>query len=130
MRFGPRSPWCRELRRSGTWPGFGIATWAGLEEEAFTVELLVLAAEAAGGRYHLVAVRLPISLVMTPPAPGAGDGLRVAARRRTAGIVDQELADLTRPGLPPRRAGVRPRRHAQASRTSFSPPPVRHTGRW
>ncbi|MEV4229338.1 hypothetical protein AB0J81_19985 [Streptomyces bobili] len=70
------------------------------------MELLVLAAEAAGGRYHMVAVRLPISLVMTPPAPGAGDGLRVAARRRTAGIVDQELADLTRPGLPSAQACV------------------------
>ena len=37
--------------------GYGIATWAGLEEEAFTVgELLALAAEAAGGHHHLAAV--------------------------------------------------------------------------
>ncbi|MDG5808733.1 hypothetical protein P9869_40110 [Streptomyces ossamyceticus] len=33
--------------------GYGIATCAGLEEEAFTVgELLAMAAEAAGGRYR------------------------------------------------------------------------------
>ncbi|QOV40929.1 hypothetical protein IM697_22660 [Streptomyces ferrugineus] len=78
--------------------GYGVATWAGLEEEAFTVgELLALAAEAAGGQHHLGAVQLPVSLVMmTPiaqalsgqgPAPGrrrcraADDGLRAAARR-------------------------------------------------
>ncbi|MFF7925369.1 hypothetical protein ACFZDP_30030 [Streptomyces mirabilis] len=48
--------------------GYGVATWAGLEE-AFTVgELLALAAEAAGGQHHhLVAVQMPVSLVMMTP---------------------------------------------------------------
>ncbi|MET7356595.1 hypothetical protein [Streptomyces mirabilis] len=40
----------------------------GLEEEAFTVgELLALAAEAAGGQHHLIAIQLPVSLVMMTP---------------------------------------------------------------
>ncbi|MFF2930263.1 hypothetical protein [Streptomyces mirabilis] len=49
--------------------GYGVATWAGLEEEAFMVgELLALAAEAAGGQHHhLVAVQMPVSLVMMTP---------------------------------------------------------------
>ncbi|WP_234335438.1 MULTISPECIES: aldo/keto reductase [Streptomyces] len=83
----------------GNVAGYGVATWAGLEEEAFTMgELLALAAEAAGGQlHHLVAVQLPVSLVMMTPHPGpgrprsapgrrgrgpAGDGLSSAARRR------------------------------------------------
>lgn len=38
--------------------GYGVATWPGLEEGAFTVgELLALAAEAAGGQHHMVASR-------------------------------------------------------------------------
>ncbi|MFJ2607986.1 aldo/keto reductase [Streptomyces sp. NPDC087425] len=72
--------------------GYGVATWAGLDEEAFTVgELLALAAEAADGhQHHLAAVQFPVSLVMmTPmvqalhgrgPLPAAaGAGLRVMA---------------------------------------------------
>ncbi|MFF5435134.1 hypothetical protein ACFY5K_34625 [Streptomyces griseofuscus] len=55
--------------------GYGVATWAGLEKEAFTVwELLALAAEAAGGRHHLAAVQLPVSLVMMTPIVQALDG--------------------------------------------------------
>ncbi|MFC9131834.1 aldo/keto reductase [Streptomyces sp. NPDC057099] len=103
--------------------GYGIATWAGLEDDAFTVgELLGLAAEAAGGRHHLAAVQLPVSLVMmTPitqaldgagPLPAAADaGLRVMASAPLHGgglpaMVDRELADLIRPGLTPAQAGV------------------------
>ncbi|MDX2993363.1 aldo/keto reductase [Streptomyces scabiei] len=108
---------------AGNVAGYGVATWAGLEEEAFTVgELLALAAEAAGGRHHLVAVQLPVSLVMmTPivqaldgrgPLPAAVDaGLRVMASAplhggELPGMVDQELADLIRPGLTPAQACV------------------------
>jgi aryl-alcohol dehydrogenase-like predicted oxidoreductase len=55
--------------------GYRVATWAGLEEEAFTVgELLALAAEAAGGQHHLVAVQLPVSLVMMTPIAQALEG--------------------------------------------------------
>ncbi|MER6633455.1 aldo/keto reductase [Streptomyces sp. NPDC000987] len=104
--------------------GYGIATWAGLEEEAFTVgELLALAAEVAGRQqHHLVAIQLPVSLVMmTPivqalhghgPLPAAVDaGLRVMASAplhggELPGMVDQELADLIRPGLTPAQACV------------------------
>jgi aryl-alcohol dehydrogenase-like predicted oxidoreductase len=104
--------------------GYGIATWAGLEEEAFTVaELLALAGEVAGGQHHhLVAVQMPVSLVMmTPivqalhgrgPLPAAaGAGLRVMASAPLHGgelpaLVDQELADLIRPGLTPAQACV------------------------
>jgi aryl-alcohol dehydrogenase-like predicted oxidoreductase len=103
--------------------GYGVATWAGLEEEAFTVgELLALAAEAAGGHHHLAAIQLPVSLVMmTPitqalhgrgPLPAAaGAGLRVMASAplhggELPGMVDQELADLIRPGLTPAQACI------------------------
>ncbi len=112
-----------ETVAAGNVAGYGIATWAGLEEEAFTVEeLLALAAEAAGGRHHLVAVQMPVSLVMmTPitqalhgrgPLPAAaGAGLRVMASAplhggELPGIVDQEVADLIRPGLTPAQACV------------------------
>ncbi|MFE2609925.1 aldo/keto reductase [Streptomyces mirabilis] len=105
--------------------GYGIATWAGLEEEAFTVEeLLALAGEVAGGQqsHHLVALQMPVSLVMmTPivqaldgrgPLPAAvGAGLRVMASAplhggELPGMVDQELASLIRPGLTPAQACV------------------------
>ncbi|CBG67252.1 conserved hypothetical protein [Streptomyces scabiei 87.22] len=107
-----------EAVAAGHVTGYGIATWAGLEE-AFTVgELLALAAEAAGGQqHHLAAIQLPVSLVMmTPivqalhghgPLPAAVDaGLRVMASAplhggELPGMVDQELADLIRPGLTP-----------------------------
>jgi aryl-alcohol dehydrogenase-like predicted oxidoreductase len=112
-----------EETAAGRVAGYGIATWAGLEEEAFTVgELLALAAEAAGGRHHLVAVQMSVSLVMmTPitqalhsrgPLPAAsGAGLRVMASAllhggELPGMVDQELADLVRPGLTPAQACV------------------------
>ncbi|SOE25125.1 aldo/keto reductase [Streptomyces sp. OK228] len=112
-----------EAVAAGHVAGCGIATWAGLEEEAFTVgELLALAAEAAGGQHHLVSVQMPVSLVMmTPiaqaldgrgPIPAAaGAGLRVMASAllhggELPGMVDQELADLIRPGLTPAQACV------------------------
>ncbi|WP_051848663.1 hypothetical protein [Streptomyces sp. NRRL WC-3725] len=77
-----------EAVAAGHVAGYGIATWAGLKEEAFTVgELLALAAEAAGGQHHLAAVQLPVSLVVMmpivqalhgrgplPAAAGAGPG--------------------------------------------------------
>ncbi|MFI9569367.1 aldo/keto reductase [Streptomyces rishiriensis] len=108
---------------AGNVAGYGVATWAGLEEEAFTVgQLLALATEAAGGRHHLVAVQLPVSLVMMAPIvqaldgrgplpAAAGAGLRVMASAplhggELPGMVDQELADLIRPGLTPAQACV------------------------
>ncbi|MFE9454517.1 aldo/keto reductase [Streptomyces sp. NPDC006739] len=109
-----------EAVAAGHVTGYGIATWAGLEEGAFTVaELLALAGEVAGGpqSHHLVTLQMPVSLVMmTPivqaldgrgPLPAAaGAGLRVMASAplhggELPGMVDQELADLIRPGLTP-----------------------------
>ncbi|MFC8412627.1 MULTISPECIES: aldo/keto reductase [Streptomyces] len=113
-----------EAVEAGHVSGYGIATWAGLEEEAFTVEeLLALAGEAAGGQqHHMAALQMPVSLVMmTPivqaldgrgPLPAAADaGLRVMASAPLHGgelpaMVDQELADLIRPGLTPAQACV------------------------
>ncbi|MGW2827354.1 aldo/keto reductase [Streptomyces sp. NPDC001443] len=112
-----------EEAAAGHVTGYGVATWAGLEEEAFTVgELLALAAEAADGQHHLAAVQLPVSLVMmTPitralegrgPLPAAADeGLRVMASAPLHGVelpdmVGQELADLIRQGLTPAQACI------------------------
>lgn len=103
--------------------GYGVATWAGLHEEAFTAgELLALAVEAAGGQHHMVAVQLPVSLVMMTPItqalhgrgplpPSVDAGLRVMASAplrggELPGMVDQELTDLIRPGLTPAQACV------------------------
>ncbi|MFJ3804386.1 aldo/keto reductase [Streptomyces sp. NPDC090088] len=107
-----------EETAAGHIAGYGVATWTGLEDEAFTVaELLALAGEAAGGRHHLAALQMPVSLVMMtlltqalhgrgplPAAAAAGAGLRVMASAPLHGgdlphIVGQDLADLIRPGL-------------------------------
>ncbi|MFE9813172.1 aldo/keto reductase [Streptomyces sp. NPDC005548] len=112
-----------EQTAAGRLTGYGIATWAGLEEEAFTVEeLLALAHEAAGGQHHLGAVQLPVSLVMMAPItqalhgrgplPAAAHaGLRVMASAPLHGgelpaMLGQELIDLIRPGLTPAQACI------------------------
>lgn len=114
-----------EEAAAGHVAGYGIATWAGLEEDAFTVaELLHLAGQAAGGSqyHHLVAVQMPVSLVMVAPIAqalygrgplptAAGAGLRVMASAplhggELPGMVGQELADLIRLGLTPAQACV------------------------
>ncbi|MEU9413300.1 aldo/keto reductase [Streptomyces sp. NPDC048281] len=113
-----------EETAAGHIAGYGVASWTGLEQEAFTVaELLALAGEAAGGQqHHLAAVQIPVSLVMiTPivqnldgrgPLPAAaGAGLRVMASAPLHGgdlprIVGRDLACLIRPGLTPAQACV------------------------
>ncbi|MGW1068329.1 aldo/keto reductase [Streptomyces aureus] len=114
-----------EAVAAGHVAGYGIATWAGLQQEAFTVEeLLALAGEVAGGQqnHHLVAVQMPVSLVMMTPIvqalrgrgplwAAAGAGLRVMASAllhggELPGIVDPELADLIQPGLTPAQACI------------------------
>ncbi|MER5799903.1 hypothetical protein [Streptomyces mirabilis] len=111
---------------AGRVAGYGVATWAGLEE-AFTVgELLALATEAAGGQHHhLVAVKMPVSLVMmTPiaralhgrgPLPAAADvGLRVMASAPLHGGAPPRYgrpgARRSHPGGPDPRTSVHPRR--------------------
>ncbi|WP_432189989.1 aldo/keto reductase [Streptomyces sp. Tue6028] len=114
-----------EEAAAGHVAGYGVATWSGLEEAAFTVEeLLALAGEAAGGQqaHHLVVIQLPVSLVMMTPIvqalhgrgplrAAAGAGLRVMASAplhggELPGIVDQELADFIQPGLTPAQACI------------------------
>jgi len=104
--------------------GYGVSTWHGFQEEVFSVPLLLaLAAEAAGGQqHHLTAAQLPVSLVMMSPieqalngrgpiGAAASAGLRVMASAPLHGgelptMVDQELADLIRPGLTPAQACI------------------------
>ncbi|QDN84416.1 aldo/keto reductase [Streptomyces sp. RLB3-6] len=105
--------------------GYGVATWHGFEEGAFSVPLLLaLAAEAAGGQqhHHLAAVQLPVSLVMMSPIEQVLDGRGPIRDAATAGLrvmasaplhggellamVDQELVDLIRPGLTPAQACI------------------------
>ncbi|MFK0282761.1 hypothetical protein ACIQVL_20195 [Streptomyces sp. NPDC090499] len=80
-----------EETAAGHVAGYGIATWVGLEEAAFTVEeVLALAGEAVGGQqdHHLAAVRLPVNLVLvtsivqaldcTPAGTTAGTRITIA----------------------------------------------------
>lgn len=109
--------------KAGHVGGYGVATWHGFAEEAFSVPLLgALAAEAAGGQHHLTAVQLPVSLVMMAPIEQALDGRGPIRAASTAGLrvmasaplhggelptmVDQELVDLIRPGLTPAQACI------------------------
>lgn len=112
-----------EEAAAGRLAGYGVATWDGFDG-AFTVPLLrALATEAAGGAgHHLAAVQLPVSLVMTTPIEralngkgpiraAADAGLQVMASAPLHGgelpaMVDQELADLIRPGLTPAQACI------------------------
>ncbi|MCX4411609.1 aldo/keto reductase [Streptomyces sp. NBC_01764] len=103
--------------------GYGVATWHGFEQGAFSVPLvLALAAEAAGGQHHLTAVQLPVSLVMMSPIQQVLDGHGPIRAAATAGLrvmasaplhggelldmVDRELVDLIRPGLTPAQACI------------------------
>jgi aryl-alcohol dehydrogenase-like predicted oxidoreductase len=99
--------------------GYGVATWTGFAEGAFTVaELLDYATRAAGGHtHHLNTIQLPVSLVNSDPLAAALDGRGPLADAAEAGIqtfisaplhggelpalIDQELADLIAPGLTP-----------------------------
>ncbi|MFH9826472.1 hypothetical protein [Streptomyces bobili] len=80
-----------EAVAAGHVAGYGIATWAGLEEEVFTVgELLALAAGAGGCRHRLVAVQMPVSLVMTTPIAQALRGA-FSDRCRVRDVSAQEI---------------------------------------
>ncbi|MFI6578391.1 aldo/keto reductase [Nocardiopsis sp. NPDC050513] len=73
-----------EARTEGLLLGYGVATWSGFRDSAFTVpELACLAEEAAGGpRTGLAAVQLPVSMVQIDPIRHAlaGTGPIIAAR--------------------------------------------------
>jgi len=110
-----------QLRRIG---GYGVATWSGLREGAFTIaELVALAREAAGsGGHHLIGVQMPVSLIMDAPitqtlngggplvqAQDAGMMTFGSAPLHGGGLLDAmtpELVDLIRSGLSPAAAGL------------------------
>ncbi|GAB3117720.1 aldo/keto reductase [Streptomyces calidiresistens] len=105
-----------EAAAAGHITGYGVATWHGFGHGAFTVErLLELAGRAAGGRHHLRAVQLPISLVSSAPLTAAVEGRGPVHEAAAAGLEvfassplhggelvtlgTPELADIIRPGL-------------------------------
>lgn len=102
---------------AGQVAGCGIAAWAGLEEEAFTVEeLLALAAEGAGGRHHLVAVQMPVRLVRMTPITQALHGhgpLPAAAGELPAWSTRTSPTQSGRDCPPPHRRASSPWCHAQ-----------------
>ncbi|MEV5339448.1 hypothetical protein AB0K93_13305 [Streptomyces sp. NPDC052676] len=108
--------------------------------------LRALATEAAGGaEHHLAAVQLPVSLVMMAPLKQALDGkgsiraaadigLQVMASAPLHGgelpaMVDQELADLIRPGLTRAQACILAAASCPGVTHVLLTASVRHTGR-
>ncbi len=103
---------------------YGVATWSGFTEGAFTVrELVDLASQAAGGQsHHFTAIQLPVSLVNIDPIAEALNGRGPLAEATEAGLksfvssplhggdlpslIDQELADLVGPSLSPAQAAL------------------------
>lgn len=54
-----------ESAQAGHLGSYGVATWDGFQQRAFSVQQLDrLATEAAGGEHHLRVIQLPVSLVM------------------------------------------------------------------
>lgn len=105
--------------------GYGIATWHGFRDGAFTVvDLLSLAHLAAGGgAHHLTAIQLPVSLVeIDALAHSLHDGGGPLVEADTAGLevhasaplhggelprlVTPELADHISPGASPAQAAL------------------------
>lgn len=75
-----------QLRRIG---GYGVATWSGLREGAFSVtELVALAREAAGSEgHHLIGLQMPVSLIMDAPITQALDGGGPLVEAQDAGMI-------------------------------------------
>lgn len=110
-----------QLRRIG---GYGMATWSGLREGAFSVpELVALAREAAGSEgHHLIGLQMPVSLIMDAPITQALNGGGPLVQAQDAGMITfgsaplhggdlldamaPELVDLIRHGLTPGAAGL------------------------
>ncbi|MGW3061564.1 aldo/keto reductase [Streptomyces goshikiensis] len=97
-----------DLATSGLIGGYGVATWSGFTEDAFTIpELLTLAREAGGSGHHLAAVQQPVSLVLAHPVTRALDGRGPLVQARSAGLLTfgsaplhgGELLDLVTPEL-------------------------------
>ncbi|QFG21913.1 aldo/keto reductase [Actinomadura sp. WMMB 499] len=114
---------CEQAVEEGRITGYGVSTWAGLADGAFTVPgLLEAASAAAGGEHHLTAIQLPVSLVHLgavqealhgrgPLVQAGGAGLRIWASSPLHGaelvsLVGAELAHAIRPGLDPVQAAL------------------------
>ncbi|MFD7096994.1 aldo/keto reductase [Streptomyces xanthophaeus] len=113
-----------ERAHDGQIPGYGVATWSGLQEGAFSVpELLALAREAAGSAdHHLIAVQMPVGLIDDAPLTQSLNGTGPLVQAKEAGLITfgsaplhggelldamtPELVDLIRPGLSAGAAGV------------------------
>lgn len=106
---------CEQAVADGLITSYGVSTWSGFADGAFTVPSLLQAARAAaGGDHHLRAVQLPVSLVNLASTKLAlqGDGpltqaanadLQVWASSPLHGaelvsLVDAELANAIRSG--------------------------------
>ncbi|MCX4758689.1 aldo/keto reductase [Kitasatospora purpeofusca] len=91
-----------EFAQAGRVGGYGVATWAGFTNQAFTIaELIALAGEAAGSvNHHLAGVQLPVSLVMAEPIDQALDGAGPLVEARDAGMVTFASAPLHGGELP------------------------------
>ncbi|MFC9245190.1 aldo/keto reductase [Streptomyces sp. NPDC057136] len=110
-----------QLRRIG---GYGVSTWSGLREGAFSVvELVALAREAAGSEgHHLIGLQMPVSLIMDAPITQALNGGGPLVQAQDAGMITfgsaplhggellgamtPELTGFIRPGLSPGAAGL------------------------
>jgi aryl-alcohol dehydrogenase-like predicted oxidoreductase len=110
---------CERAAHDGQIAGYGIATWGGFTNGAFTVPDLVNAARDAAGstETRLAAIQLPVSLVqlvlLAESLDGAGPiaqahdaGLEVWASAPLSGgeladVVTGDLAELISPGLSP-----------------------------
>lgn len=106
---------CEQAVADGLITGYGVSTWSGFTDGAFTVPGILQAARAAaGGDHHLTSVQLPVSLVNLastklalrgggPLAQAADAGLQVWASSPLHGaelvrLIDTELANAIRPG--------------------------------
>ncbi|MFF2747737.1 aldo/keto reductase [Kitasatospora sp. NPDC058048] len=91
-----------EFAAAGRIGGYGVATWSGFTEQAFTVaELTGLARDAAGSTdHHLAGVQMPVSLVMAEPLALALDGDGPLIHARDAGVTTFGSAPLHGGELP------------------------------
>ncbi|WP_034518464.1 aldo/keto reductase [Actinomadura rifamycini] len=79
---------CEHACHQGLIDGYGVATWNGFTDGAFTVEdLLSAARDAAGSNHsHLKGIQLPVSLVQLTPLAEAVNGFGPIAEASAAGL--------------------------------------------
>lgn len=115
---------CEKAAADGQIGGYGVATWSGFSNAAFTVPDLLGAARTAAGssETHMVAIQLPVSLVQLAPLAEALNGTGPISEANTAGLevwasaplnggelakmVTGELAALIGAGLSPAAAAL------------------------